>query len=99
VRIDTNNLDRGYVPAAADFPVLDAGKDWSAGPYHFPGSKFMGKAPGPLNYALLKPGEYRIRVVYTNDKELPIELAKGSWSGGLLTSNELVLKVKPANAK
>jgi RNA polymerase sigma factor (sigma-70 family) len=77
-------------PVAADFPEIKAGGDWSPGdPLRFPG------ALGETSYALLKPGEYRVKVVYSNERELNSEFAAGSWTGRV-TSNEIVFKVLPA---
>jgi RNA polymerase sigma factor (sigma-70 family) len=75
---------------AADFPTIKAGNAWS--------SDRMLVFPGNLgggSYALLKPGEYRVKVVYANEGELNSEFAAGSWTGRA-TSNEIVLKVLPA---
>jgi len=77
-------------PVAADFPQIKAGGEWSpVRPPSFPGLlayKF---------YSVLKPGEYRVKVVYANERELNSEFAAGSWTGRV-TSNEIVLKVSPA---
>jgi RNA polymerase sigma factor (sigma-70 family) len=91
VRFTHPPIDRiSRTPAAADFPTIKAGGDWPLGRVlQFPG------ALGEGSYALLKPGEYRVKLVYATDGELPGEHAKGRWTGRV-TSNEIVLKVLPA---
>jgi RNA polymerase sigma factor (sigma-70 family) len=90
VRVRHLEVDRKMPPpVAADFPRIKVADDWSFGaPLRFPGNL------GGVWYALLKPGEYRLKVVYANERELKSEFAAGSWTGGV-TSNEIVLKVLP----
>ena len=77
-------------PKPEDFPVLDPGKSWTdKNQPNFPGLF------GQVAYILLKPGEYRVRVIYNspeNEFAAVTKEAAGYWIGGL-TSNEIVLKV------
>ncbi len=75
-------------PTAKDYPTIAPGESWVL--QHKP--LFPGLF-GRTNYALLKPGEYRISVTYALPERMKTNvLAKGSWLG-TVTSNELVLKV------
>jgi hypothetical protein len=62
---------------------------------------FVFRFPGQLgadDYCLLEPGEYRVRLTYTNAHEAAVPFAAGSWVGEV-TSNAVVLKVLPADDK
>jgi hypothetical protein len=78
-----------WAPKAEDFPTIEPGKSWTEKSQpSFPGLF------GRVSYTLLKPGEYRVKAVYTCT-EAPQEqsdLTAGCWTGSL-TSNEVVFKV------
>lgn len=75
-------------PQREDYPILKAGGKWTYPPQlRFPGNL------GPNEYILLKPGEYRVKVIYS----APGETADGGGSSrhawqGSVSSNEIVLK-------
>jgi len=88
---------RTALPAAAagDFPVIPAGKTWVyEKDLAFPGSIPEGGATFAV-YTVLKPGDFRLKFTYTPLKNMADEIARGSWTGELV-SNEIVLKVKSA---
>jgi RNA polymerase sigma factor (sigma-70 family) len=85
---------RGLI--ADDIITLKPGENWSVKEVAFPGRI---ETLARTDYTFLKPGDYRIRWVYAPDPmHLKDPLAADSWTG-TLTSNELVLKVKPADGK
>jgi RNA polymerase sigma factor (sigma-70 family) len=73
-----------------DFRVLKPGEEWSI-ELSFPLWIFFWDL-----FMVKQPGDYRINTVYALDKETDSPLAKGSWTG-TVTSNEVVLKVLPAD--
>jgi len=74
-------------PAAGDFPVIAPGKSWT----YKPKPSFPGMVGGN-SYALLKPGQYRLRLSYTPSAEHrpATPLAEGCWTGSI-ASNEIGL--------
>jgi len=90
---------RRPVPAKAeDFIEIAAGKTYVVTQeLTFPGSLPEG-AGVAATCSVLKPGDFKITLKYSNAKEFDSPFAKGSWTGDL-TSNELTIKVKPANGK
>jgi hypothetical protein len=92
VRIVTQRLLRNHMAVAGpqDFPTIDPGGTWTCREtYSFPSDMYFWVV------RLLKPGEFRVRLVYS--KQAP-ELAKnafpfmvGAWSGTLMSS-EIVFK-------
>jgi WD40 repeat protein len=92
VRIERLIIDRHVAaPDAEDFPEVKPGKSWSTDKHPFPGDV------GGVSITLLKPGAYRVKAVYsTNDNSvIKADFAKGRWTGSV-TSNEIILKVLPA---
>jgi RNA polymerase sigma factor (sigma-70 family) len=88
---------RTWPPISLDFWAVMAGKNWSPPDVPFPGGPHI----GGTGYRLVQPGEYRIRAAYAptvpNAREAAAVKSFGgdSWAGRL-TSNVLVLKVRPA---
>jgi hypothetical protein len=83
-----------YVPPApGDFPEIKPGQSWT----YEKGLMFPGYVPdgsySATGYTVLKPGEFGLKFSYIR-KESNDPLAKGAWTGEL-TSNELVIAVKP----
>jgi RNA polymerase sigma factor (sigma-70 family) len=82
-------------PKTGFFHPLSAGKSKLAGECKFPGPLPHG-AEGKMHvYSLNKPGKYRVRASYTNIDQAPFSLPGGVWTG-TVTSNELVITVRPA---
>lgn len=81
------------MPKEADFVMIPAGKSWTW-------NVSLASVEAGVKTVLLfqKPGLYQLKCTYLNPKQSTDPLAGGSWIG-TLTSNEVALKVKPADAK
>ncbi len=81
-------------PTAKDFPVIQPGQSWSPNrTTSFPGG-IPQKIDRAVHYFIRKPGTYKLRYTYDNQKPSTSPLAKGSWTGRV-KSNEFVLRVRP----
>jgi len=103
IRITLVKADRPQIePVAADFIEIKPNESWAPkDAISFPPGRFSsGKrlvSYSWVDYTILKPGAFRIKVAY-NSPESDDPLAKGCWVG-TLASNELTVTVKPAEEK
>ena len=97
VRIDSFLLQRFRTPTpnADAYPVLKPKDRSSAGVYSVPGVLDLDNKRQTI--VLRKPGEYRVKFAYHNATQAKNEFSADSWIGELV-SNELVLKVNPADS-
>jgi RNA polymerase sigma factor (sigma-70 family) len=79
---------KSLAPKRDDYPVIEAGKNWTPETRR----SFSGEI-GDIRYCLLKPGEYRIRALYTNERAAGNDFSGDSWTGKV-KSNVLVLTVE-----
>jgi RNA polymerase sigma factor (sigma-70 family) len=91
--ISGDEWNKRQVPKAGDYTRLPAGQTWGD-TVAFPGPLEAGRFGRMYRcYSVKKPGEYRIRAVYVNEK-IDNDLEKGAWTGKVV-SNEVVVKITP----
>ncbi|MBY0522248.1 MAG: hypothetical protein K2R98_02555 [Gemmataceae bacterium] len=85
-------------PKAEDFPEIKPGQSWSFDKQ----LAFPGRVPLSSDtfatYAVLKPGDFKIKFTYLSNKAINAPFAENMWLGELV-SNELAIQVKRADGK
>jgi len=96
----SEDLGKRLAATERDYRIIPPKEQWTSGYNHsFPPGEFGGDGPFvTTRFTLSKPGNYRIKLTYTNGQEAKNKFAQGSWTGNV-TSNELVLKVLPAGGQ